>query len=105
MSEQARVRISRVRLKAPHADISILPTRPDPDDSNFVSTLVWTLEQARLGRIVGYAMVFTVEIDGGARRCIESAKAWDPTDAHHVLGLIRRMEGGYIARTWPEDEA
>lgn len=101
MTETARVRISKITPKNGGAVISILPTRPDPDDSNFVSTLVWVLEQARLGRVVGYAGVFTIETeDGQVRRCIEMAKAWDDGDEHHVLGLIRRLEANYVKRTW-----
>lgn len=99
----ARIRINRIRLKAGGAEISVFPTRPDPDDTNFVSTLVWVLEQARLGNILGYAMVFSVDGENGMK-CIEAAKAWESEHEHHVLGLIRRLEQNYVARTWPEDE-
>lgn len=109
MTEAARVRISKITPKNGGAIVSILPTRPDPDDTNFASTLVWVLEQARLGRVVGYAGIFSVEYETAdgvtMRRCIEMAKAWDDGDEHHVLGLIRRMELGYIKRTWPEGGA
>lgn len=100
MAEVARVRISRIKPKNGGAMVEILPTRPAPDDSNFIPTMVWVLEQARKGRIVGYAAVFTVEDEDGTRRCMEAAKAWEDADRHHVLGLIRRMEQNYIARTW-----
>lgn len=99
MNEPARIRIGRVTLKG-GTTLSILPTRPAPDDSNFVPTLVWILEQARLGRVAGYAGVFSIDDEDGTRRCIEFAKVWGNTDRHHVLGLIRRMEVNYMARTW-----
>lgn len=109
MTESARVRISKITPKNGGAIVSILPTRPDPDDSNFVSTLIWAIEQARLGKVIGYAMVFGVEYEAKdgepRRRFIEAAKAWDEVDDHYVLGLIRRLEMNYSARTWPEDEA
>lgn len=107
MTDTARVRISRVTMKAGGASLSMIPTRPAPDDTNFVPTLVWVLEQARLGKVVGYAMVVSVEHeaeDGPSRRCIEAAMAWDETDRHHVLGLIRRMEINYMKRTWPDED-
>lgn len=102
MTETARVRISRVRLKS-GPDITILPTRSDPDDTNFVPTLVWVLEQARKGKVVGYAAVFTIETEDGHRRCMEASKAWDRGEEHHVLGLIERMKVNYITRTWEDD--
>lgn len=105
MTESARVRISKVTPKNGGAIVSILPTRPDPDDSNFVSTLVWALEQARMGKLIGYSMVFGVEdaTDGG-RRFIEAVKAFDGEDEHYVLGLLRRAEHNYVKRTWPDDD-
>lgn len=107
MTPAARVRISKVTPKHGGAIVSILPTRSDPDDTNFVSTLIWAIEQARLGKVVGYAMVFGVEYqaaDGDVRqRFIETAKAWDEVDEHYVLGLCRRLEANYVKRTWPDD--
>jgi hypothetical protein len=101
----ARVRISRWRPKMGGAEISVLPTRPAPDDTNFVPTLIWALDQARRGNLVGYAMVFSVhDAESETVRCMEAAKAWDDMDRHHVLGLIRRMEAGYMKRSWPEDD-
>jgi hypothetical protein len=96
-------RIARWRPKHGGASIEVLPTRPAPDDTNFVPTLVWLLEQARKGEMVGYAILYTVETEDGNRRCIEGAKAWQDGDKHHVLGLIRRMEAGYVSRTWPDE--
>lgn len=102
--EAARVRISKVTLKRGGAVISVLPTATAPDDTNFVDTLVWILKQARRGRVVGYAAVFSVETDDGRRRCMEAAKAWDSGDEHHVLGLMQRMMDNYIRRTWGDDD-
>lgn len=99
----ARVRISRVRPRIGGAQITMLPVREAPDDTNFVPTLVWALDQARQGKLLGYAGIFTVELPDGTRRNIEFAKAWENIDNHYVLGLIRRTEIGFIARTWPED--
>ena len=104
MTEEARVRISKITPKAGGAVVSILPTRPDPDDSNFIPTLVWALEQARRGKVVAYAAVFSVENADGSHRCFEMAKACDDGDRHHMLGLIRRLEHGYIKRTWGDEE-
>lgn len=78
------------------------------DDTKFIKTLVWALNEARRGNIRGYAFVFNVENDG-RRRLIEGA--WVPEDdrgaktdeATELLGAIRRMELTYIKRAWPEE--
>lgn len=104
MTETARVRISKVTSKAGGSSISILTPPPEPDDSNFIPTLLWLVQQARAGKVVGYAIVASIESENGNRqKCIEAAKAWSDGEEHHVLGLIRRMEHGYTKRTWPDD--
>ena len=72
------------------------------DDSQFIKTLVWALEQAREGKVLGYAMVYIVNEEDQIRT-IEAAKAFEEVDKHHVLGAIRRMEASYMKREWPDD--
>jgi hypothetical protein len=102
-SQSARVRISKITPKAGGAVVSVLPTAPNPDDTNFIPTLLWAIDEARKGKLAGYAMAFTVIVPDGAKTCIECAKAWEDKDSHHVLGLIERMKINYIQRTWPEE--
>jgi hypothetical protein len=91
----------------PGPKIVELPAAP-ADDTKFIKTLVWALDEARKGRIRGYAFVFNVENDE-RRRLIECA--WVPEDddgsktdeATELLGAIRRMELSYIKRAWPEE--
>ena len=70
-------RIARWRPKSGGASIEVLPTRPAPDDTNLVPTLVWLLDRARKGEVIGYAILFSVVTPEGRRQCIEGAKAWD----------------------------
>jgi hypothetical protein len=100
----ARVRISKVTYKTGGASISVLNTPPEPDDTNFISTLIWLIAEARAGKVAGYAIVATIETeDGNRQKCIEASKAWADGEEHHVLGLIRRMETTYTERTWPDE--
>lgn len=71
------------------------------DDSQFIETLVWVLAQARAGKVKGYAMVYVVDGDDGART-IEAAKAFDGIDRLHVLGGIERMKLNFIEREWKD---
>lgn len=79
---------------------------PNPkiaDDTRFIQTLVWVLEQARAGKIKGYAMIFDVDQAPGPKRSIEAADVVDHELSHHLLGMIRRMEGNFIERQWPKE--
>lgn len=73
-----------------------------PDDSQFIETLVWVLDNARNGKIRGYALIYVVDKDG-CQRTIEAAKQFEDLDKMTVLGAIRRLEHNYVRREWPED--
>ena len=104
MTGSARVRISKITPKNGGAIVSILPTRPAPDETVLVDTLVHLLDQARRGRVVGYAFTFTVEREDDWKT-VEGAFCHPDHDSHYILGAMRRMEKHFIARTWPEDGA
>lgn len=72
------------------------------DESQFIETLVWVLDNARSGRVKGYTAVFVVEVDG-AERTIEFAKSSEEIDKMFMLGAIERMKYNYMLREWPED--
>jgi hypothetical protein len=104
MSDAARVRISKVTSKAGGASITILAPPPEPDDTDFIPTLLWLIQEARAGKLVGYALVASiVSENGNSQRCIEAAKAWSDGEEHHALGLMTRMQQSYMKRTWPDD--
>ena len=90
-------RISRVRFKA-GGNLTLLPTRPAPDDSQLVPTLVWALEHARLGEVVGFAAVFAVDRPDGSRVYSEAATVSDSHVHLSLLGSMRRMEANFLAR-------
>ncbi len=105
MTDAARVRISKVTSKVGGASISILAAPPEPDDTNFIPTLLWLIQQARAGKVMGYAILATIATEVGNRqKCIEASKAWSDGEEHHVLGLMTRMQQSYSKRTWPDDE-
>lgn len=67
-----------------------------PDDSQFIETLVWVLDQARQGKIKGYAMTFIVEQEK-ATRTIEAASALEDAEYRlQLLGTIRCMEMNFM---------
>jgi hypothetical protein len=74
-----------------------------PDDTQFIETLVFVLDQARRGKIKGYSMVYIVDDPVVGHRTIEAAKAFEEYDNLMVLGAMRKMERNYMCRTWPED--
>lgn len=74
-----------------------------PDDSLFIETLVNVLDQARQGKVIGYAMVYIVESETGTRT-IEAAKSLrEMEDRLIVLGGIERMKANFMAREWPDE--
>lgn len=73
-----------------------------PDDSRFVETLVFLLEQARNGEVHGYAAVFIVGDDKNCK-IVEGSDIAQEHDANAMLGSIRRMELAFIKRNFPED--
>lgn len=73
-----------------------------PDDSRFIATLVFLLEEARRGKIRGYACAF-IAGDGGNCQLVEGADVLDEHDANALLGAMRRMELAFIRRQFPDD--
>lgn len=72
------------------------------DDTKFVETLVWVLNHARAGNILGYAMVYIVKGDEG-RKTIESASVLDSSNRLEMLGAIEGMKLNFVKREWPEE--
>ncbi len=69
-----------------------------PDDSGFIETLVWVLNEARKGNIRGYAMAFIVKQEESIRT-IEAAKTLDDNEHRlQLLGTMRCMELNFMQR-------
>lgn len=73
------------------------PKPKTADDTRFIETLVWALDQARRGKIKGYACCFMVDVDD-YKRTIELADVAEHHDHLHLLGAVREMEHGFIQR-------
>lgn len=79
-----------------------LPKHKIATDTQFIETLVWVLEQARKGEVLGYAMTFIVKDKENGIRTIEAAKQQNDGDKLQLLGAMRLMETSYIAREYSE---
>jgi hypothetical protein len=75
-----------------------------PDDTQFIETLVWVLDQARQGKVKGYAMVYLLEDELGIKTT-EAACPFEDVDRLTVLGAIERMKQTFVKRSWPEDQS
>lgn len=73
-----------------------------PDDSRLIATLVFLLDEARRGKIRGYACVF-IAGDSANGQLVEGADVLDESDAHALLGAMRRMEQAFLRRQFPDD--
>lgn len=77
-----------------------------PDDSRLIATLVFLLDEARRGKIRGYAAVFITGDSGGdSGNCqlVEGADILNESDANALLGAMRRMELAFLRRQFPDD--
>ena len=71
------------------------------DETRFVETLVYLLDLARQGKILGSAMVYIVEdLENNRMRSVEGCDIQDERDSHSMLGYIERMKMNFIARAW-----
>lgn len=85
-------RISRVRYKDGR-DLRILPTVIQ--DSRFIRTMVYVLDQARRGDVRSFAVIFRMEQPDGTMKWIEAADVHpdaDGVDYTMLMGGIERMK-------------
>jgi hypothetical protein len=69
-----------------------------PDDTKFIETLVWVLDQARQGKIRGYAMAFVVDQEERIRTIESACSLPDNESRLQLLGTMRCTEVNFMKR-------
>jgi len=89
----------------PRKNLKIVKLKKPTVEQNktFIDTLVWILDMARSGSVLGYCGVVMIEEKGNIRT-VEFAKDFDSDNKLHILGGIRKMELNFIKRSWPDEE-
>ena len=78
-----------------------LPAAAVSDDTSLIATLLDMLRRARMGEVMGFALVMMVD-EGEEYATHNAAVTLEPDQKLRLLGAIRRLEHRFERQEWPE---